>query len=108
MSTTEEIAAPASPDRVRPERARRGRPLLMSRELVLERIRALARGDSGLFRVHHQHPGFYARARRLFGTWSGAVAAAGLDYGEALNAARARALRNRRSRARRSRRAAGD
>lgn len=82
-------------------RARRGRPLLMSRERVLERIQGLARTEDGLFRVHREHPGFYARARRLFGSWSAAVAAAGLDYGSAVGAARARSLRNRRSRMRR-------
>lgn len=73
----------------------------MSRERAIERIQSLARSEAGLFRVHHEHPGFYARARRLFGSWSAAVAAAGLDYQTALLDARARSLRNRRVRSRR-------
>ena len=85
--------------------AKRGRPLLMPRETVLERIRSLARSSDGLFRVHHRMPGFYARARRLFGSWSAAVAAAGEDYPAAVNAARERSLRNRVPQARRRRRA---
>lgn len=84
-------------------RARRGRPLLMSRERVLERIQALARSENGLFRVHREHPSFYARARRLFGSWSAAVTAAGVDYGSAVGAARARSLHSRRARTRRRR-----
>jgi len=76
----------------------------MSRELVLERIRSLARSSDGLFRVHHRQPGFYARARRLFGSWSAAVVAAGVDYASAVTAARERALRNRLAQARRRRR----
>lgn len=99
--TAPEPASPAGRARPSP----RGRPLLMSRERVLERIRTLAAGDGGLFRVHRGHPALYARARRLFGSWSGAVAAAGLDYPFALAVARERSLRNRRVRDRARRRA---
>jgi hypothetical protein len=81
--------------------SRRGRPLLISREQVLEQIRQLAGRSDGLFRVHRQHPDLYARARRLFGAWSRAVALAGLDYRVAIEAARQRSLRNRRTRAKR-------
>lgn len=83
-----------------PPSRRRGRPLLMSREAVLERIRALAGRPEGLFRMHRAHPGLYARARRLFGSWSSAVSAAGLDYAAAVGLARERSLRMRRNRRR--------
>ena len=76
----------------------RGRPLLMSRAELLERIRALARQPDGLFRVHHLDTGLYARARRQFGSWAAAVRAAGIDYGTALESARRRSLETRRSR----------
>jgi hypothetical protein len=46
--------------------------------------------------VHRAHPALYARARRLFGSWEGAVRAAGLDYAELVAAARQRAARARR------------
>jgi hypothetical protein len=106
MSSTEPSLSTPDSELIPPRPARgRGRPLLMSRDAVIERLRVLARGEPGLFRVHHRLPGLYARARRLFGTWSAAVAAAGLDYGSAIEAARARSLRNRRTRARRLRRA---
>jgi hypothetical protein len=83
---------------------RRGRPAEMSDEAVLNRIRALARRDAGLFRVHRTHPGLYARARRQFGSWSAAVERAGLDYRMALDRARSRSIRVRRGRRRRDRR----
>jgi hypothetical protein len=79
---------------------RRGRPLMMTRETVLDRIRRLAARHDGLFRMHRSHPGLYARARRLFGSWSAAVAAAGLDYAAAVARARERSLRTRLRRAR--------
>lgn len=69
---------------------RRGRPALMTRESLLESIRALAVNGEGLFRIHRSHPHLYARARRMFGSWSEAVALAGLDYGDAIKVARAR------------------
>jgi hypothetical protein len=78
----------------------RGRPLLMSRTQLLERIRDLSQQPDGLFRVHHQDTGLYARARRQFGSWEAAVRAAGLDYGTAVEAARRRSLETRRTRRR--------
>ncbi len=80
---------------------RRGRPLEMSRDQVLQRIRELAGRDGGLFRIHRVHSGLYARARRLFGSWSAAVAEAGVDYRTLLGAARRRAVQTRRQNARR-------
>lgn len=76
----------------------RGRPLLMSRAQVLDRIRDLSRQPGGLFRVHHQDTGLYARARRQFGSWEAAVRAAGVDYGTAVETARRRSLETRRTR----------
>jgi len=76
-------------------RRRRGRPLEMQPEEVLSRIRRLADQD-GLFRVHLDQPAFYARARRLFGSWAGALAAAHVDHAAAMNAARRRAHDSRR------------
>lgn len=91
----EEAARPATA-------RRRGRPLEMTPQEVLARIRHLA-GNGSLFRVHRDHPGLYARARRQFGSWAGAVANAGLDYTGALGAARRRSVATRRGR-----RAAGE
>lgn len=85
---------------------RRGRPLEMSAEDLIERIRRIAGSREGLFRVHHRNSGLYSRARRSFGSWSAAVQAAGLDYREALNGARLRSIRTRRRRSRRRRRRA--
>ena len=82
---------------------RRGRPLEMSAEDLIERIRRIAGSREGLFRVHHRNSGLYSRARRNFGSWSAAVQAAGLDYCQALNDARLRSLRTRRRRSRRAR-----
>jgi hypothetical protein len=76
----------------------RGRPLLMSRLELLDRIRDLAGQPDGLFKVHHQDTGLYARARRQFGSWAAAVQAAGLDYGNAVETARRRSLETRRTR----------
>lgn len=50
------------------------------RRQLLERIRSIHGQTGGLSRVHHTHPALYAQARRAFGTWREAVAAAGLDY----------------------------
>jgi hypothetical protein len=74
----------------------RGRPALMTPTAVIERIRQLARGEGGLYRVHRAHSDLYARARRQFGSWAGAVRAAGLDYSAALTVARRRSLETRR------------
>ena len=76
----------------------RGRPSLMSAAAVLEKIGQLAIRREGLFRVHHTHPGLYARARRQFGSWAAAVRAAGVDYDTALSAARLRSIQARRRR----------
>src|SRR5262245_34217403 len=80
---------------------RRGRPPKMSAPELLDRIRRLADTREGLFRVHQRFSSLYARARRNFGSWSAAVLAAGLDYGQAMNGARQRSLKTRRRRARR-------
>jgi hypothetical protein len=77
---------------------RRGRPLDMPPEEVLERIRRLAARDTGLFRIHLTEAPLYARARRLFGSWQGAVRAAGFDYLDVLEGSRRRAVLARRSR----------
>ncbi len=73
----------------------RGRPLEMPPDQVLDRIRELGRQDR-LFRVHRDQPGLYARARRLFGSWSAAVQAAGFDYRDAIENARRRSVETRR------------
>lgn len=74
---------------------RRGRPLLVSREQVLEQIRTIA--NSGLlFRVHFDQPALYARARRLWGSWEKAVRAAGVDYDATMTTARRRSIEGRR------------
>jgi hypothetical protein len=73
----------------------RGRPVMMSPNAVIERIRQLAHSE-GLYKVHHAHSGLYARARRQFGSWAGAVQAAGVDYGAALFVARRRSIETRR------------
>ncbi|HTR97257.1 MAG TPA: hypothetical protein VMH61_05095 [Candidatus Acidoferrales bacterium] len=63
----------------------------------MNQIRAAARAG-GLFRVHVVSPALYARARRLWGSWAGALLAAGIDHGATVSAARRRALETRRSR----------
>ncbi len=50
------------------------------RRAVTAIIQRLHEQSGGLSRVHHTHPALYAKARRAFGTWREAVAAAGLDY----------------------------
>ena len=47
---------------------------------ILETIKALHLRDGVLSRVHRTHAALYAQARRAFGSWRDAVAAAGLDY----------------------------
>jgi len=91
----EPLVSPGRPGAA--DRPRLGRPLLMTPGQVLERISALAQ-EGNLFRVHHVEPGLYARARRQFGSWAGAVRAAGLDYSQALESARRRSLETRRLR----------
>jgi len=59
-------------------------------------------GREGLFRVHRTHPALYARARRLFGSWEGAVRACGLDYGQIVHRAFERAAQTRRRAQRRT------
>jgi hypothetical protein len=76
-------------------RRRRGRPLEMSPVELLERIRQRA-AVGALFRVHLAEPALYARARRLFGSWARALAAAGLDHTAAVSEARRRAHESRR------------
>lgn len=68
---------------------------MMSTAVLLERIRQIASAD-GLYRVHHTHSNLCARARRHFGSWAKAVRAAGLDYGNAVSAARRRSVETRR------------
>ena len=98
------LLAPAAPDRVSDGRGssrRPGRPLEMSPGDVLGTIRELSANKDGLFRVHLSAPGLYARARRLFGSWSAAVRNAGLDYESLQGVARARSLQTRRRNRRR-------
>jgi len=78
-------------------RRRKGRPLEMAPDEVLQVIRRL--GESGsLFRVHRDHPSLYARARRLFGSWAGAIGRAGFDHATAVAEARRRSVMARRMR----------
>jgi hypothetical protein len=79
-------------------RPRRGRPLEMTDDAVVERIRSLSRRPAGLLRIHMAHPGLYARARRMFGSWAAAVRAAGLDYADVIERARRRSMKTRRQR----------
>src|SRR5262245_30949639 len=82
-------------------RRRPGRPLEVSPDEVLGTIRRLSADRDGLFRVHLEAPDLYARARRLFGSWSAAVRRAGLDYEALRGAARARSAQSRRRNRRR-------
>ena len=81
----------------------RGRPPAMSPEALVDRIRRLANGGNGLFRVDHTHAVVYARARRCFGSWAAAVEAAGFDYDRVMNEARGRSIGKRRRRGARGR-----
>lgn len=74
---------------------KRGRPLEMQPEQVIEHIRDLSRRGA-LFRVHRDHPSLYARARRLFGSWSAAVQRAGASYEDTMEQARRRSIETRR------------
>lgn len=76
-------------------RRKRGRPLEMQPDEVLNRIQALAT-QGELFRVHLDHPALYARARRLFGSWADAVVRAGHDHQRAVSDARRRSVESRR------------
>lgn len=80
-----------------PVRRKRGRPLEMTHDELLTAIRRLASRREGLFRIHHTHSGLYARARRLHGSWSAAVRAAGLDYESNLRRARQQSRSRRRA-----------
>lgn len=91
--------APVTPG----SRRRPGRPLEMSPEELLQTVRQLSASKDGLFRVHVSAPGLYARARRLFGSWSAAVRLAGVDYELYQGMARARSLQTRRRNRRRPR-----
>jgi hypothetical protein len=51
-----------------------------TRRQLLQTIRRLHGANGGLARVHRTHPALYAQARRAFGSWRDAVAAAGIDY----------------------------
>lgn len=57
-----------------------GSPLDEARRQVAETIRRVHSTNGGLSRIHRTHAALYAQARRAFGSWKGAVAAAGLDY----------------------------
>ena len=99
MNESPRISANASDaGETTPKLRRRGRPAEMTRDEILEGIRQLARRKTGLFQVHLTQGSLYARARRYFGSWSAAVAAAGLDYSAAMSSARARSLKTRRRR----------
>lgn len=74
---------------------KRGRPLEEQPEQVLDRIRDLSRRGA-LFRVHRENPSLYARARRLFGSWSAAVQRAGASYEDTMEQARRRSIETRR------------
>jgi hypothetical protein len=78
-----------------PSRRKRGRPLEMPPAAVLARIRTEFEQGT-LFRMHREQPALYARARRLFGSWANAVAAAGVDHDRAIADARRRSLETRR------------
>lgn len=82
-----------------PVARRRGRPALMTGAQVVELLREAERTDA-LFRVHVDRPALYARARRLFGSWAGALRAAGIDYDATVRRARGRSIEGRRLRAR--------
>ena len=94
METLDPIAMEPSVRRASAAR-KRGRPLEMAPSEVLDQIRVeYTRGT--LFRMHREHPGLYARARRLFGTWAAALATAGVDHNRAMADARRRSLETRR------------
>ena len=88
---------PPLPTNGDPPRRPRGRPPLATRDDVIEQIRAAAQSGE-LFRVHLMQPALYARARRIFGTWSEALQASGIDHGSIVQQARRRAVESRRVR----------
>lgn len=97
MGTTEgleptRMAVPAGGERAA---RKRGRPLEMPPQDVLRLIRHRFEGGT-LFRIHLVQPGLYARARRQFGSWAAALAAAGVDHDRAIADARRRSLDSRR------------
>ena len=51
-----------------------------ARRHIVEAIRHVHTVNGGLSRIHRNHAALYAQARRAFGSWRDAVAAAGLDY----------------------------
>ena len=63
-----------------------------SRRRLLGAIRALHTQAGGLSRVHRTHAALYAQARRAFGSWRDAVAAAGIDYARERDASLRRGL----------------
>ena len=96
-STPEVLLGSPFVTRLDPPRRRRGRPLEMAPEAVLDTIRDRASAGR-LFRVHLAEPALYARARRLFGSWARALSAAGLDHAALVAAARRRGHEARRRR----------
>src|SRR5262245_65943291 len=78
------VGDPAQPSAKAASRLR-GRPVMMSPNAVIERIRQIAHSESGLYKIHHAHSGLYARARRQFGSWAEAVQAGGGGYSAALS-----------------------
>lgn len=59
---------------------------------LLATIRDLHQQAGALSRIHRTHPALYAQARRAFGSWRKAVAAAGIDYGRELDQSLRRGL----------------
>ncbi len=62
------------------------------RSHVLATIRDLHQQAGSLSRIHRTHPALYAQARRAFGSWREAVAAAGIDYGHEMGQSLRRGL----------------
>jgi hypothetical protein len=85
MSTVEPLA-PVEPE------VDMGSAREVIREHVVSVIRELHGQAGGLSRVHRTHPALYAQARRAFGTWRAAVAAAGIDYTHELHQSLRRGL----------------
>jgi hypothetical protein len=63
-----------------------------ARQRVLETIKSLHGMHGGLTRIHRTHAALYAQARRAFGSWRDAVAAAGIDYAHERNESLRRGL----------------
>jgi len=98
--TTTAVCEPArfgapAPRNSRPAPRRRGRPPLLTPDEALAQINGVAKAGQ-LFRVHLDQPALYARARRLWGSWAGALLAAGLDYDTIMADARRRSIETRR------------